>query len=149
MRANALLSAVVVLLLGGCDEGEPKRVWKPSDHGQPPGSQVDPSRVPTGRSTGNERVDPEDVRARAAAALWRVSCARCHGPAGRGDGPEAPADTPDLTDPAWQEAKTDEDLAKVIRVGRGEMPPFGDQVSPAGLDALVTYVRGFNEAEAE
>ncbi len=33
-------------------------------------------------------------------ALYDLSCARCHGPGGAGDGPEAEGDLPDFSDPA-------------------------------------------------
>lgn len=148
-RALMLRSCVRIALLGGvvlvgCGEETPTRVWEPSDHGHPPESQVDPSRVPArAGAAGEAPADPETARRRAAEALWRVSCAGCHGPTGLGGGPELPpgAQPPNLTDPQWQQEHTDAELAAVIRDGRGMMPPFGDRIRPQGVEALVAHVR--------
>jgi mono/diheme cytochrome c family protein len=101
--------------------------------------------VPAAGSTaaGGGAADPETAQRRAAQALWRVSCAGCHGPVGRGGGAELPpgAQVPNLADPAWQAKRSDEELAGVIREGRGMMPAFGDRIRPGGIDALVAHVR--------
>lgn len=136
---SALLAAFVILALGCGDQGPPPdRVWTPADHAQPPGRQVDPSRMP---SRPPERVSPEEQRARAARALWTVSCARCHGSDGRG-GAEAPPGVPDLTLASWQTTRTDEQLAISIRNGRGMMPAF-DSLDDQAISALVGLVRSF------
>jgi mono/diheme cytochrome c family protein len=140
---RALLCSLLAIVALGCEDA-PTRVWQPSDHAHPPETLADPTRAaPRDRMRGDDRVDPAATRARAAAALWRVSCARCHGPDGRGGGPELPpgAQPPDMTRPEWQRDHTDEELADAIRNGRGVMPSFGDQVSPAGVAALVEHVR--------
>lgn len=140
---------VVIAMLGlvaGCGQREPTRVWKPSDHGQPPGTQ----------SVSNDQADdfqpiapapetPQQARAQAADTLWAVDCASCHGDDGRGDGSDAPpgAHMPDMTDPAWQQSKSDRELATTIETGRGDMPPFSDQLNAAGISALIDHVRGF------
>ncbi|MFW6067806.1 MAG: c-type cytochrome [Myxococcota bacterium] len=141
----------VLLLAVGCGEEEPERVWQPSDHGRPAEQAVDPSRVPQQGGRSDAPVDPDQVRTRAAAALWRVRCAGCHGPAGGGGGPELPpgAEAPDMTSPEWQESHTDEEVAAVIREGRGAMPAFGDEVNPTGVRALVAHIRGLAGEPAE
>lgn len=115
------------------------RVWRPDDHGHPPSREIDPSRVPA-RPDDDGGGDPT---ARAAAALWRVSCASCHGQAGEGGGPGLPpnARVPDMTTPEWQASRTDEQIAEVIRQGRGMMPGFADRVNPRGIEALVSHIR--------
>jgi mono/diheme cytochrome c family protein len=149
LRTVALLSAV----LSGCGDEPPQREWQPSDHGHPPEAQVDPSRVPgQGRgAAGDDRVDPEATRVRAAAALWRVSCAGCHGPGGSGGGPELPpgAQVPDMTATDWQRGRTDGELASAIRDGRGLMPAFGDRINPTGVLALVAHIRTLGAAPDE
>ena len=90
-----------------------------------------------------------------AEALFSTHCASCHGPAGRGDGPVAAALTPkpaDLSSPAFQDARTDEQLVTAVRdggpaVGRSPlMPGFGAQLEPEQVAALVTHIRGFRQA---
>lgn len=122
----------------GCGEGKPAdvREWRADDHGQP--AEVDSSRVPT-EAPANQAADP----ARASAALWKVACAGCHGMDGRGGGPSLPpgASVPSFTDAAWQSARTDIQIAEVIRNGRNLMPPFGAKVTDDGIAALVAHVR--------
>jgi mono/diheme cytochrome c family protein len=91
----------------------------------------------------------EDIRVRAAAALWSTRCATCHGADGRGDGPGRPpgAPMPDFTQPSFHAERTDAQLAQVIANGRGLMPGFGDQFTDAGLAALVEHVRGLRAGE--
>ncbi len=141
-RLVLVLTAVVVL--GACDGPKHLRVWTPADHGQP--SDVDPSRVPAGDTS----ADTGDPRLAAAAALWRVSCAGCHGQSGHGDGAERPpgAQVPDMTTAAWQGSQTDAQLAAIIAQGRGMMPPFGNQVSSQGISSLVAYVRSLGPSGA-
>lgn len=126
------------LLIGACGEPPPEREWTPADHGQP--VNADPDRTPA------ERTQPEtsaESLARAAAALWNASCATCHGRDGLGDGAARPpgAQIADFSSTQWQSTRSDEQLAQVIRDGRGMMPGFGKQLNASGVEALVAHIR--------
>jgi mono/diheme cytochrome c family protein len=142
-RTTWLLVFGIVLVMSGCQARENVREWRASDHGQPEATQIDPSRLPAGDESEAEETDPRERGARAAASLWRVVCAGCHGPGGQGGGPNLPpnAQARDLTDAAWQQGTTDEAIAQVIVQGRGMMPAFGNQLGEAGVRALVAHVR--------
>ncbi len=90
-----------------------------------------------------------------ARALYEQRCKVCHGEAGAGDGPAAKTLSPKprtLTDPAWQDATSDDTLRKIIVEGGasvGKSPAM-----PANLDlredrplvdALVALVRSFRK----
>ncbi len=73
---------------------------------------------------------------------WRKNCTPCHGPTGRGDGPQGPMmRAPDLSRADWQQNITDDEMANVIRNGKNKMPKFDlpDQV----VSGLVQRVRSF------
>ncbi|HEY8429662.1 MAG TPA: cytochrome c [Sandaracinaceae bacterium] len=127
---------VAALALAGCGNESSPREWRPSDH-------QEPSSAPDSSQAAPVEEPPQAAVARAAAALYRVSCASCHGISGRGDGPAAPpgVQMPDLTSAALHDARSDEDLARVIREGRGTMPGFGSQINDRGIAALVAHVR--------
>lgn len=132
--AQCILGAI--LGLSACDSSAvATREWTPADHGQPPGASDDGRAAPPVAEPGGE--------ARAAKALWGVSCAGCHGVAGRGDGPTPPpgAKIPDLTAPDFQKQYTDEQLAETIRKGNGLMPAFASKLSPKAIAAMVGHVR--------
>lgn len=77
--------------------------------------------------------------------LFEQVCARCHGTDGRGDPVQRiNLGVPDMTDPAWQAARTDEDIMRTVREGSKshKMPGFGDFYQPAQLEALARHVRG-------
>lgn len=76
-------------------------------------------------------------------------CASCHGREGLGNGPSAPGVLANFQDPEWQRSRSDADIASVIRLGRGMMPAFGEQIVPAGIEALVGHVRRLGNANAE
>ncbi len=102
-------------------------------------------RAPAEVDDSQEQANAGDSSMRAARALWAVTCAGCHGREGRGDGEERPpgAQLPDFTQVAWQQSRTDTQLAQVIRDGKNMMPPFGKRVRPEGIEVLVRYVRTF------
>ncbi|MCB9595218.1 MAG: cytochrome c [Sandaracinaceae bacterium] len=112
------------------------REWRATDHAQPSAGQPAPdAEEPAGEPS------PE-VLARAAAALWDVRCASCHGSTGDGAGAEAPtAEMPDFRTAAFQDGRTDADLSRAIRMGQGLMPAFGGQLNERGIDALVGHIR--------
>lgn len=136
----AVLLLSVPLLLAGCGSKRELREWQPSDH-QPP-----PAVTPEGQG---EAVEDGDPNARAAAALWGMRCASCHGASGRGDGAAKPpgAALPDLTQAAYQSSRSDAQLHAAIKNGRGMMPAFGDQLSDLGIDALVKHVRALGRGD--
>ena len=123
----------------------PTREWTPADHGQP--SDVDPSRVPREEEAAPEAGGQE----RAAAALWNVSCASCHGRDGKGLGMAKPpgAQIADFTTADFQKTRSDPQLAQVISTGRGMMPGFEKQVNEQGIAALVAHIRRFGASEPE
>lgn len=78
-----------------------------------------------------------------APSFFQNSCAPCHGPRGKGDGPArstaiAPAD---LTSPKVQQKKSEE-LARIIADGTDKgMPPWEKVLSPADREALARFIK--------
>jgi cytochrome c oxidase cbb3-type subunit 3 len=134
---------LVAVCVCACDaRAKPLREWRPEDHGQP--AESDPARMPAEPQQAAAPAEPEaGGTERAAAALWTVSCASCHGRSGRGDGPARPPGTqpPDFSSVEFQKSRSDAQLAEVIVHGRNMMPPFGRTVNEQGVAALVAHIR--------
>lgn len=88
--------------------------------------------------------------ARQGRAVYQHYCQTCHGEAGAGDGFNAFNLDPhprDLSDPAFQKAKSDADLSDAIRRGGAGvglsalMPPWGHTLSDRQIADLVAYLR--------
>jgi len=89
-----------------------------------------------------------DDAAEAGAALFRRSCAVCHGPDGRAATPAAKRlGARDLS----MSTLTDDQVRTVIvegmRGARSAMPGFGTKFSPEELDALVAHLRNLRESQ--
>jgi hypothetical protein len=93
----------------------------------------------------------QPISADEAAELYRVSCSRCHGNEGKGDGPDGPhmgVPMPDFTDPASLKLRDGEALRKVIQEGGGAvglspmMPPWKGILNEQELDGMVRYIEG-------
>jgi mono/diheme cytochrome c family protein len=89
--------------------------------------------------------------------VFQHYCLTCHGESGAGDGFNAFNVEPhprDLSDPAFQKAKTDADLTDTIRrggVGVGLsplMPPWGKTLTPDQIDQVVGYLRTLKRTDA-
>ena len=142
---RTFLGAVLIAIIAACGARAPQREWTPDDHGQP---QRDES-ADLANAAEAESGDGVDPTARAARALWNVSCAACHGREGRGDGASRPpgATLPDFAAGAWHDARTDEAIAGAIKSGRGMMPEFGSKLPNDAIRALVAHVRTLREAK--
>jgi mono/diheme cytochrome c family protein len=85
-------------------------------------------------------------------AIYEAECARCHGPGGAGDGPDAPAlDTPhpDFSDLAYMAARTQSEFFSAVTDGAGEaMPAFQAALTEDQRWAALDYVRAFSYAYA-
>jgi mono/diheme cytochrome c family protein len=107
-------------------------------------------------------VAPAEARARAnpvpegaeaverGRALYTEHCANCHGPRGKGDGPDAKPghEAPhDLSDPALQKRMTDGEILWKVTEGRSDgghvlMPGFAEDIPSEGDRwKVVRYVR--------
>ena len=84
--------------------------------------------------------------------LYTLSCARCHGERGRGDGPEGvllATEPRDFTDCARMQALSDQELMKVIKEGgparhlSKDMPRWGTVLQDQQIADLVAYIRSF------
>jgi quinoprotein glucose dehydrogenase len=69
-----------------------------------------------------------------AASLYQTQCAACHGPDRKGSPPAFPS-LSDVT-----QRLTNEQIAAVIRNGRGRMPPFSN-IQSFALPGLIEYLR--------
>jgi mono/diheme cytochrome c family protein len=98
---------------------------------------------------------PPGYEARLGHDVFAHYCATCHGDAGAGDGFNAYNLDPhprDLSDPAFQNKKSDADLADTIRRGGAGvglsnlMPPWGKTLSERQVAQVVLYVRSLKKA---
>ncbi|MBA3461026.1 MAG: c-type cytochrome [Deltaproteobacteria bacterium] len=110
-----------------------------------------PESGPSNPGTGGEAAGNPDELAK---AMFRETCAICHGVGGKGDGQMAANLNPkprDYTDPAWQASVTDEQIKTIIMEGgqaagkSATMPAMKSQLQgkPEVLDGLVRLIRGF------
>ena len=77
---------------------------------------------------------------------FATRCAFCHGQDGEGHmSPVAGYPNANLADGIWVHGGTKQEIVKTITSGVPDtpMPPFEGVVSPAEIDALADYVRGF------
>ncbi len=97
----------------------------------------------TPSTTSSDSVDrPID-----ASRLFQRQCAVCHGALGQGDGPNASLNqAPSLASAEFHANNSNEDIALVIREGRGLMPPWS-HLGDAQIDALVAFVRTLEQSE--
>jgi mono/diheme cytochrome c family protein len=140
MRDARLLPVVVALSVAcllAC-RSRPTREWRADDHDEEPGA-AQPS---TAVAQAPAQVDEALVE-----SAWKVSCAECHGLSGRGDGPKAPmTHPPNLADPSYLASQSDEQIAAVIRGGRGKMPAFPG-LTPNLVAGLVRRARALGGAK--
>lgn len=81
------------------------------------------------------------------AGVFQRSCASCHG-AGREQkvalGFKVPP--PDLTAAALQARLSDADFRRIIREGKGQMPPFGKMLDDDEVTDLLAYLRSLSRS---
>lgn len=85
-----------------------------------------------------------------AQSTYETKCARCHGESGKGDGMQAKMvfwmKTPNLTDSAYMQTRSDDALVQVIKAGgKTGMPAYGLKLTDREMKELVTYIRGFSK----
>ncbi len=111
------------------------RIWKVSDHDHTENPNAEQVQV-TDAGAGDTGHGLDDVTI----VAWQQNCTSCHGPLGRGDGPQGPmVHAADLSRPDWQASVTDDAIASTIRTGRGRMPGFA--LPDTTITRLVALVR--------
>jgi len=84
------------------------------------------------RAQGNPTASAKD--------LYLSNCARCHGPDGRGQTPQGRKyNVPDLVVEAKDRGASK--LARIITIGKEDMPAFGKKLTRRQIAALASYVR--------
>ena len=84
--------------------------------------------------------------------VFKFYCAQCHGPTGKGDGPNVTKDFPvsprNFTNAKEMDKLSDADLKNVIMDGGPSvskspmMPPWGKTLTVEQVDGLVKHLRG-------
>jgi mono/diheme cytochrome c family protein len=147
VRACATLGAVLVVALMRVAE------WQPS-HASGQGKPAAPS--PSGwqlPADAAETKNPLTVDAKLLAtgkAVFKEKCQKCHGPGGRGDGPDADpdADNMDLTDAKRAERNSDGVVFYKIWNGRRKpkMPAQKDELTKEQVWAVVAHAQSLRKA---
>jgi mono/diheme cytochrome c family protein len=130
------------LLVGGAalsfachDSPSDLRTWRATDHDHTENPNADQVQV-TDAGSGTPGHGLDDVTI----VAWQQNCTSCHGPLGRGDGPQGQlVHASDLSRPDWQATVTDDQIASTIHQGRGRMPAFN--LPDATVARLVALIR--------
>jgi len=81
------------------------------------------------------------------AALYAKRCKMCHGADGKG---YKALKSQDLADSKWQASVKDQDLASVIKNGKGKtMPAFAGKLKDDEIQAVVAHVRALNSEKKQ
>ncbi len=99
--------------------------------------------IPPGGAEEKSPLKPTADVLRRGKATYAANCQSCHGPLGKGDGPDSPRDTPaaDLTDEFRAELNTDGVIYYKVMNGRPPMPAFSTKLTKATAWPLVEYVK--------
>ena len=131
------LTSGLALASAACDRAptaDGLKEWTPADHeGEKKSGAVAPNQGPRGDAGAAPSL---------ADITWRNQCSSCHGPGGKGDGPQgAMVKAADLTQESWQSKIKDEEIAAAIVNGKGRMPKF--ELPEDVVKGLVGRVRSF------
>ena len=138
----AMAPMALALALAACERppsADSLREWTPADHdrAEEQSNQASGQQAPAARSgdAGGDTLIQ---------ATWEAACLPCHGPSGRGDGPNGPmVNAPDLTREDLQSRFTDDELAAIIHNGKNRMPKFDLPASVVkGLVGKIRSLRG-------
>ncbi|MEI9940027.1 MAG: cytochrome c [Pseudomonadota bacterium] len=133
--AAAFSLSLAALTLACNDAPADLRQWKATDHDHTANPNADQVQV-TDAGAAESKHGLDDVTI----VAWQQNCTSCHGPLGRGDGPQGQlVHASDLSRPDWQASITDEAIASTIRQGRGRMPSFN--LPDATVERLVALIR--------
>lgn len=98
---------------------------------------------------GSAVVHAAGVDSRKGKAVYEKSCALCHGPQGRGDGPVGKTINPPAADftSAASKKKTDAELLATIETGRPPTAMVGwkGQLSEAEIQDVLAYVKSLRQ----
>ena len=79
------------------------------------------------------------------AALYKKSCAMCHGADGSGNSPMGKKmGVRDLSSADVQK-QTDAQLTAIIAKGKDKMPAYGEKMKPEEIKNLVAYIKGLKK----
>lgn len=131
----ALLVGCAALSFACNDTPADLRTWRADDHDHTDNPNADQVQVSdAGTADNGHGLDDVTIVA------WQQNCTSCHGPLGRGDGPQGQLlHAADLSRPDWQASITDAAIAATIRQGRGKMPAFN--LPDATITRLVALIR--------
>ena len=74
--------------------------------------------------------------------VYTRMCSRCHGAEGKGDGPAATGNVPDLTDPHWDFGGSDGEIFSVIHDGvSADMDGYAARMSDTDIWNVVSYLK--------
>ena len=120
---------------------ESTQTTKPAQPRQPSGWQLPPD-----AENIKSPLTVDDKVLATGRAIFKDKCQRCHGPGGRGDGPDADPDVRedmDLTDPAGADMNPDGIIFYKVSNGRRQpkMPAFKEELKPEQIWSVVAYVQ--------
>ena len=140
-RSTTIAAVAVLAAAIGASAGGASDQTKPAQPRQSSGWQLPPD----AETTISPLTVDEKVLA-AGRAIFRDKCQRCHGPAGRGDGPDADPDVRedmDLTNPKRADQNPDGVIYYKVSNGRRrpKMPTFKEELKPEQIWSAVAYVQ--------
>jgi mono/diheme cytochrome c family protein len=132
--AMACAAFAVVFLLAASTETASLQGWK----------------IPPAAKEEKNPLTVDDTVLAAGKKLFAQKCQRCHGPDGKGDGPDADSDhidQMDLTNPKHAEANPDGVVFYKVWHGRQEprMPAFEDQLTKDQAWTVVAYAQSLRK----
>jgi hypothetical protein len=141
VRPSIFLTLSSVLFAAACNRTPSDlREWKADDHDRSDEQQKGRAAPPSRARTSASAAASADPTVTLVEVTWKAQCTPCHGPLGRGDGPQAPmVHAPDLTLAEWQGKTTDQQMAQIISTGKNRMPKF--DFPPEVLNGLVARIR--------
>lgn len=135
-RRSFVLALAASCFVAACDRppsGVELKEWTSADHD---GEKAQPNQKQGAK--GDAGGTPALVE-----ITWRQQCATCHGPTGKGDGPQGPMfKAADLGREDWQSKVKDDEIVQTIKGGKGRMPKF-DQLPDDVVKGLVSRIRSF------